>query len=135
MRIVLDTNVLVSALIRKGKPRKLLLEIIEERQLILSREILEEFVRTCSHPKILRYVDRNDVARFLKDVASTAEIVKIRSKSKAVKEDPDDDMILRTCSDGRARYLVSGDNHLLKLEKFRRILIVTVDEMLSILQE
>jgi len=135
MKIVVDTNVLVSALIKDGKPRDLLFEIIRRKHdLIMSKDILEEFSQTASDSKIRRYVDEQDMIRFLRDVGSVSKIVKIKSRFKVVKEDPDDDVILRTCYDSKAKYIVSGDKHLLKLNRFRRIKIVTVDEMLQILK-
>ena len=134
MKVVLDTNVLVSALIKAGKPRELLFKIAEGKvQLILSRCILEEFIEVADDPRISRYVDQEDIIAFLRVVGSVAKIVRVRSKFKIVKEDPDDDIILRTASDGRADYVVSGDSHMLSLGEFRGIRIVTVDEMLMLL--
>ena len=134
MRIVLDTNVLVSELIKKGKPRTLLFAIIRRHELILSKEVLEEFAETVAEPKLRKYVSEQDVARFLRDIANAAKIVRVRSNFKVVEEDPDDDVVLRTCHDGKARYVVSGDRHLLALRKFGRIRIVSVNEMLKILK-
>ena len=64
----------------------------------------------------------------------SARIVRIRSRFRAVKEDPDDDTILRTAYDGRASYISSGDMHLLDMKKFRRVRMVAVEEMLEILK-
>lgn len=135
MKIVLDTNVLVSALIKGGKPRDLLFKIIRgKHELILSMEILEEFGRTANNLKIRRYVEEQDVARFLKDIASAARIVKTKSRFKVVSEDPSDDYILRTAYDGKADYIVSGDKHLLKLKEFKGIKIISASEMLYLLK-
>lgn len=134
MKIVLDTNVLISALIKKGKPKIVLLAIIRRRNLILSRKILEEFAETATDPKIRKYAGEQDIARFLRDVANAAKIVRIKSKVKVVEQDPDDDIILATAYDGNADYIVSGDKHLLKLKEFRRIKIVSVSEMLDLLK-
>lgn len=134
MKIVLDTNVLISALIKEGKPRQLLLKIIKSRhQLITSREILEEFALTANELRILKYAGHEDVADFLRDIAMASKIVEIKSRFDIVKEDPDDDVILRTAFDARASYIVSGDRHLLDLKRFRRTRIVSVEEMLGIL--
>jgi hypothetical protein len=133
MKVVLDTNVLVSALIKAGRPRELLFKIVEEEVLILSRSILEEFLKVADDPRIRRYVSVDDIIAFLKVVGSVAEIVRVRSRFKVVKEDPADDIILRTAYDGKADYVVSGDNHLLSMREFRGIKIVTVDEMLMLL--
>ena len=61
--------------------------------------------------------------------------VSIRSKFKVVKNDPDDDIIVNTAYDGNADYIVSGDDDLLKLKSFKGIRIVTVNEILTILEK
>lgn len=136
MNVVLDTNVLVSALIKTGKPRQLFLKITEERiQLILSRSILKEFSEVADDPRIRKYVDQDDIIAFLRIVGSVAKIVKVKSRFKVVKEDPDDDAVLRTAFDGKADCIVSGNNHLLSLGAFRGIRILTVDELLTSLKK
>ncbi len=59
----------------------------------------------------------------------------MKSKFKAVKEDPDDDTIIRAAYDSKSNYIVSGDKHLLSLGEYRGIRIVNVDEMLRLLKE
>ena len=135
MRIVLDTNVLVSALILDGKPRALLNIIItKNHKMIFSRKIIEEFVKVTSEPRIQKYVTRLEVARFLHDLAPLSKIVPVRSKLKVVR-DPHDNPILATAYDGHARYLVTGDEGLLTLGKFRKVKIVKVSDMLKILEQ
>ena len=135
MKITLDTNVLISALIINGKSRTLLFEIMRRKhELVLSKEILEEFTEVSRDPKIRRYVNEEDANVYLGSLANLARIIQIRSKFNIIKEDADDDVILRTAHDGKAKYLVTGDKHLTKLKKFKRTGIVTVDEMLRILR-
>ena len=136
MKVVLDTNVLVSALIKAGKPRELMLKIAEEKiRLVLSRGILEEFLEVANDKKVRRYVEEEDIVAFLRVVGSIAKMVRVRSKFKVVKEDPEDDIILRTAYDSKADYIVSGDKHLLSLGEFRGTKIVTVNDMLMILKQ
>ena len=136
MKIVLDTNVLVSALIKSGKPRELILEIARNKvQIITSEKILEEFIRVTEDPSIRRYVGGGGVIEFLRAIGNLASVIRVRSKFKVIKEDPDDDVVLRTAHDGRAEYIVSGDEHLLLLKKFRGAKIVTVSQMLNILRK
>jgi putative PIN family toxin of toxin-antitoxin system len=134
-RIVLDTNVLISALIKPGKPRALLLEIAKGKfQLVLSRQILDEFARTVADPKISRYVDEEDIMRYMKVIGSAATIVSVKSRFRVVKQDPSDDIILRTAYDGKARYIVTGDEHLLSLKQYKRVKILTISEALEMLK-
>jgi len=135
IRLVLDTNVLVSALIKRGKPRELIFKIIEGKaQLFLSKSILEEFAKVAYDPKITRYVGEKDLIDFLKIIGSLAKLVKIRSKFKVISQDPSDDIVLRTAFDGKVDYIVSGDEHLLSLLEFRKIRIVSVSEMLDLMK-
>ncbi len=132
MTVVLDTNVLVSALIKAGKPRDLFNKLAKNKQIVLSRAILEEFLDVIEDFKVAKYTSEQDMAVFLEALGNAATIAQVKSRFKAVKEDPDDDIIVRAAYDGKADYIVSGDRHLLALKEFRGIRILTVDEMLNI---
>lgn len=133
MKVVLDTNALVSALIKAGKPRDLFNKLIKDKQLVLSRAILEEFLDVIEDPKIAKYTSEKDVTVFLNTLKNAARIVQVKSKFKVVKEDPDDDTIIQAAYDSKANYITSGDRHLLALKQFKGIRIVTVDELLNAL--
>jgi|SRR3990170_2713205 len=136
MKVVFDTNVLVSALITAGKPKELFHKAIEGKiQLILSKSILKEFSEVSNDPRIIKYADEDDVIAFLRIIDKVAKITKVKSRFKVVKEDSDDDVVLRTAFDSKADYIVSGDRHLLSLRAFRGIKILTVNEMLTLLKE
>ena len=133
--VVFDVNVLVSGLIVKGKPEELWLKArANEFTLIISNQIISEFVNVINRRKFEKYVTKQDIQAFLEALHQTAKIIPIKSTFKVVKEAPADDVILRTAYDGKADYIVSGDNHLLSLGEFRGITIVTVDEMLELLK-
>lgn len=130
--VVFDVNVLISSLIVEGKPQQLWLKAKAKKfRLILSRQIVSEFVRVISRAKFEKYVDEKDIQLFLEDIHQTAQFIQVKSKFRAIKEDPSDDVILRTAYDGKTDYIVSGDKHLLLLGEFRGIKILTVDEMLK----
>ncbi len=134
MKVVLDTNVLISALIKTGKPKRLLRKVAERKALVLSKSILDEFVKVAQEDKIRKYVEEEDIAVFLSFLRTFAAVVKVSSKFSVVKEDPDDDVILRTAYDAKATFIVSGDMHLLSIKKFGGIKIVTIDEMLRLIE-
>ncbi len=131
MKVVLDTNVLISALIKAGKPRDLFNKLAKDKQIVLSRAILEEFLDVIEDPKIAKYTSEKDVTAFLNTLKTAARIVQVKSKFKAINEDPDDDIIIQTAYDSEADYIISGDRHLLLLKQFKGIRILTVDEMLN----
>jgi len=62
-----------------------------------------------------------------------AQVASVKSRLQVIKEDPKDDMILETAYDGRAHVIVSGDSHLLALQDFRGIKILTVQSMLELI--
>ena len=132
VRVVLDTNVLVSALIHEGKPRKLLSKLLEKHTVILSQHLMAEFADVVSRDKFV--VKDFQVDRFLSDLVSMSKIVADNPVFKAVLEDPDDDVVLNAAVAGKADLIVSGDRHLLKLECFKGIRIVSVVDMLEILE-
>ncbi len=133
MRIVVDTNVLVSALIGHGKPRQLLVELLERHEVVTSRQMLAELADVLSREKFVE-VDKSHVNTFLSALASKAILVTIRHHFDTISEDPDDDIVLSTAYDGKATYIVSGDRHLLDLRKFRGVEIVGVKEMFQLLK-
>jgi uncharacterized protein len=136
MRVVFDTNVLISALITNGKPKELFQQAIKGHlQLVTSKSILQEFSLISKDHRIRKYASEDDVIAFLRIIDKVAKITKIKSQFKVVREDSDDDMVVRTAFDGDSDYIVSGDKHLLSLSTYRGIRIVNVDEMLRLLKK
>ena len=133
MKVVLDINILISAAIAKGKPRRLLIKgINKEFDIVASKQLLNELKEVISRPKFKLSMTEAD--KFVSTVKRTVKLVEINSNFKVVEEDPADDSILNVAYDSKADYIVSGDSHLLSLKKFKEIKIVTADEMLKILE-
>ena len=128
--MVLDTNVLVSAVVGHGKPRRLLSELLEKHEVVSSAPMLAELADVLSREKFSA-VGQSLVDSFLSILVANTDVVTIKHPLKVVQEDPDDDVVLNTAVEGRAAFLVSGDRHLLKLKRFRDTRVVTVDEMLQ----
>ncbi len=132
LRAVLDTNVLVSAIISDGKSRELLKRGITNQYTIITSDlILKELLTVLRRPKFKTSED--EIHRTVLALIRTADVVNVTSKLKAVKEDPKDDMIVETAVDGEADIIVTGDSHLLRLKTFEGIKIITVEEMLACL--
>jgi len=136
LKIVADTNVLVSSFIRGGKPRELILSIDGVKTRLMSSGILmDELISVLAEERIARYVSRRNIDRFLRYVGRRTTLVKIRSRFKIVKDDPCDAVVLNTAYSGEADYIVSGDKHLMSLREFKGIRIVTVSEMPDVLKK
>lgn len=135
LRAVFDTNVLISALIRTGKPRELWNKVLDGKvKLVISEKLLREFNEVIVRPQFKRYLRRNRLAKFQR-ILQTAEISKVKTHFPQLTEDPDDNMVVEVACSGKADYIVSGDKQLLALKEFKGIKIVTVGEMLEILKK
>jgi putative PIN family toxin of toxin-antitoxin system len=130
-RVVVDTNVLVSAFLANGKPRELLLKLLEKHTVILSSQMLAELADVLSRDKFA--ITSTQIERFISMLLQSATIVAVDSKLKVVLEDPEDDIVLNAAFKGKADYIVSGDKHLLSLKKFENIEVLKAAQMLEIL--
>lgn len=131
IRLVFDTNVLVSALLFGGTPGKLFdLSKAGRIRPLMSREMVEEFLRVLTYPKF-RLTEEEIHYLFYAEVLPLAEMVRVRPGPVLIAGDPSDDMFLRCAAAGRARYIVSGDRHLLGLKTHRRVEILSPADLLS----
>ena len=136
MKAVLDTNVLISAVISTGTPHDVLAAGFEgEYQIVVSVATLTEFRETLLKYPDRFHMDEEDVQTEVETVRYFAEFVNPKEDIEAVEDDPDDDKFLEAALAGNVDYLVSGDKHLLDLDSFRGIEIITPREFLDLLQE
>jgi len=127
VRIVLDTNVLVSALISSGTPPGLLYESWAhgDFELVTSRAQIVELTRVLGYERLRPYV-RPAEAQALCETIDAAAIVIDALPDTRLSADPDDNAILATAIAAGADLIVTGDkSHLLELESVEGIPIVT----------
>ena len=126
MRVVLDTNVLVSGLMFPDSLPGVIVRTWREAgyDLVVSREQLAEIGRVLAYPKIRAILgwDADTIERFLKQLYLRAEIIDIAGVEVEIPEDRDDDPILATLVAGAADCLITGDGHLLALRDRYKIL-------------
>jgi len=136
-KVVLDTNILVSAFITpRGTPAKLLRAWRDGQfDLVTSPPLFVELQETLHRQKILtRYhLTQEDIHNFLTLLASGTVCVPGTTTLSAPIQDQDDLMVLATAIESQAAYLVTGDKELLHLEQFRSIQIVTPSILLKAL--
>ena len=132
-RVVLDTNVLISAALRRdGHPRAVVDVVREERGVLLfSDETFDELRTRLLLAKFDRYVDRKGRAVYLAQLEAVAEWVAIAG-AKLGCRDPDDDKLLETALMGAADCLVTGDRDLLEMPPFQNIPILSPAGFLSL---
>ena len=129
MRIVIDTNVVVSAMFFGGRPRQLL-EMLMKHQVeaYVTQEIITEYQET-SDELLSRYPTK-PVRLPLNQIISACNLLETHSKI-AVCRDPEDDKFIECAVAGKCIYIVSGDKDLLAVEKYHNIQIVTVADFLN----
>ncbi|MEK6792286.1 MAG: putative toxin-antitoxin system toxin component, PIN family [Nanoarchaeota archaeon] len=121
-KVVLDTNVLISATIRKGNQFRLLeLGRLNQIQIIISPQILEEVKEVLNRPKFS--LSQNEIEEALNEIKDITHLVEPSEKVDIVKEDPDDNMIIECAIAGKADYIISGDDDLLELKEYKGIKI------------
>ena len=130
-KVVLDTNILISALGWEGNERNIFNKVIERKiELILSFKQLAELLRVMEYPKFKFNGEQKD--RFLSILLEVATLVTITSTVDIVKEDPDDNLILEPVNEIKIDYIISGNEHLLKLREFKGAKIITTKKFLQL---
>lgn len=118
IKVVLDTNVLISAILFGGKPRQILEKAIRgEIRLCISEPILEELKGVLQRSKFDFSPEMIEV--ILTELTGVADFVNPSKRINVVLEDPEDNRILECAVEAGANYVVTGDLHLLKLSMYR----------------
>lgn len=133
VRVVADTNVIVSALFWKGNESKII-DLAEEGKikLLSSVALLDELKKVLMYERFglgEKTVDDN-----VEYILTISEIISPKRRLRVIREDPDDNKFLECALEGKARYIISGDRHLLRLKEFRGIKVVRAKGLLDILK-
>lgn len=129
-RIVVDTNIMVSALLFGGNPREVLLQAIRgEIGLGMSPAMLYELQGVLSRKK--SGLAEQLVETVMNEVKGLSDMVFPRRSVSVIEGDPDDNMVLECALEYRAQAIISGDEHLLVLAAFEDIPILTPAQYLK----
>ena len=132
MRCVLDTNVLVSALLVPGsKPRRALDRAFQEGKVLLSFATLAELYDVLHRKQFRRYLEEEDVRSFIAALARESDWIDVNVQINACR-DPKDNKFLEIALSGRATHLITGDADLLVLDPFQGIRILSPQEFLDL---
>lgn len=136
MRIILDTNIWLSAIFWSGEANKLINIIkVKKLELIITKKILSEIIDVLNkESKFQKFIrDRNLVIKdLIRTILYTSKLIISNSELNIIKEHSSDNKILESAVDGKVDYLISYDNHLLKLKEYKNIKIITPQEFLGI---
>jgi putative PIN family toxin of toxin-antitoxin system len=129
-RIVLDTNLWISFLITKDYSK--LDKILFSKQCILvfSQELLTEFIDVANRPKFKKYFSHRDIEQILETIEEYAVFVNVETITE-ISRDSKDNFLLSLSVDGKADFLLTGDNDLLDLKKINKTKIVTISSYLE----
>jgi len=129
--VVIDTNVIISALLFGGTPGRLVdLWKTGRIQLFVCKEIIDEIVRVLAYPRF--QLSENEIDYLLYyEILPYAEIVEIGSGPAIILPDPSDDKFIRCAQAAKAGVIVSGDRHLLALKEHQDIKIFTPARFLA----
>lgn len=128
MKAVFDTNVLISATFWNGDSNKAVERAeSKEIELVLSKEIIEEFSRVLGYKEIQdKIISKNlEMNRTVEKVTSISTIVEPKEKFNIIKDDHDDDKFLDCAYEAKADFIVSQNKHLLNIKEFKGIQIIT----------
>ena len=134
LRIVLDTNVVVSALLaHQSVPRQAFDRAAAEGTLLISAATIAELDEILRRPKFDKYLSEEQRLEFLAGLVREADVVDIVDSITDCR-DPRDNKFLELAVSGRASHIITGDDDLLALHPFRESAIVTPQAFLSLEQ-
>lgn len=134
MRVVPDTNIVISALLWRGNPRRVLDAardgIIE---LFTSPVLLEELADVLRRERFAKRLEAANVTaeELVEGFAALAAVIEAAPIENVVVRDPDDDAVLACAIAAEAEIIASGDDDLLSLKEHRNIRILTAAELLT----
>ena len=128
-RVLLDTNVVVSALVFGGKPGHILALLLEKKFRAIASPILFAEIEDVINKKFP--LSGEDLRLFRKQTQKTFEIVNPKKTISLLKDDADN-RVLEAAVEGTCQYIITGDKELLSLGEFKGIKIVRVTEFLDI---
>lgn len=131
MRVVLDTNAVISALLFSGVSSKLV-SLWQDGLItpLLSREILDEYLRVLSYRKF--ELSEKEIKELIQEeILPYAEVVKPKRRLRVIRRDPADNKFLECAVAGKAGVIISGDKDLLSLGQYRKIRIQSPAQFLA----
>lgn len=136
MKIVLDTNIIISGLLSKTSPPAKLLQAwsVGKFDLVTSLKQIDELKRVFTYPHIKSRINTEQSKRILHNLDAESEVLE-HLPIVNLSSDPDDNCILAAAISGGAKFIVSGDKqHLLSLHTVEGIPIISAREAIRLFQ-
>jgi putative PIN family toxin of toxin-antitoxin system len=135
-KIVLDTNVWISALIWGGNPAEIIETAkIRKISIFTTEEIIREINAVLLYPKIKNTYDGTGLTHqdFIVAILKTAKIVNPKENLAVVQDHAADNKIIECAAQAKADYIISGDKDLLNLIQYKNVKIISSSEFLKVL--
>lgn len=135
MRVVLDTNVWLSGTFWEGEAFKLISTIQRRKiEVVITKKILLEIVEVLNkEAKFQKFIKNRKIAieDLLRTITFLSKLVDSKTKLNIIKEHSSDNKFVECAIDGKAEFIISYDNHLLKLKEYKNIKILSPTEFLK----
>lgn len=129
-RVIIDTNLWISFLISKDFSKLDTILDKKEITLVLSQELVDEFIEVSQRPKFKKYFTLADIESLLFKFQNRADFITVTNNIEICR-DPKDDFMLSLATDGKATHLITGDKDLLVLGKYGETNILTMTKYLK----
>ena len=132
MKIVIDSNIFISAFFWGGKPKEIFDRVLNGfDELYITDEIVNEINKVMGSNKFT--VNNNDIKDYINIIEKYSKKIVSKNNIKSISRDADDDKILQCGIDGNVDYIITGDNDLLILKEYNKIKIIKPKEYLEII--
>jgi putative PIN family toxin of toxin-antitoxin system len=134
LKLIIDTNLWISFIISNKQKLLDLLLFSEKARLLFSTELITEIESTIAKPKLKKYFDSNALEEMLLAFEPFIDFIEIESDIDICRDDKDN-FLLSLAKDGKADYLLTGDNDLLILKKFGKTKIITIANFFEVMKD
>jgi len=129
MIVVLDTNVIISALLSPSGPPGEIIRYWEDSKISVatSDSLLDELESVLRYSKVSRYLKLSDdeIHLFLNRFKMFVDVVNSESNLDVIKNDPDDNRVLECAMAAKAHFIITGDQHLQEIREYQGIVILS----------
>ncbi len=134
VRLIIDTNIWISFLISDNHRKLDNLLSHPETKILFSTDLLDEIDRVSIFPKLKKYFSAHAVEEMLLTLEDYIDLIEVKSKVNICR-DSKDNFLLALAKDGKADFLITGDNDLLTLKMFEKTKIITLTNFLEELKQ
>ena len=132
-KIVIDTNVFISALFWKGSSHEIL-KLAENNilKIIVTKQIIDELLLILNRKEFKEKIELKNlkISEIIMETINSAYLIESKTTINAC-EDPDDNKFLEAAIDGKCKFIINQDKHLLKIREYKGIKILAPEEFLS----